>query len=94
MNMLRRVEPYITWGTPNLKSVKELIYKRGYGKVRAVIIDDRWMLCRVSGMIYLRCSASVLCAGEQEPHPSDGQRRHRGGAPAVLALCLVLRLAC
>ncbi|KAK9838146.1 hypothetical protein WJX81_004043 [Elliptochloris bilobata] len=33
MNMLRRVEPYITWGTPNLKSVKELIYKRGYGKV-------------------------------------------------------------
>lgn len=34
VNMLRRVEPYITWGYPNLKSVKELIYKRGYGKVR------------------------------------------------------------
>ena len=33
VNMLRRVEPYITWGTPNLKTVKELIYKRGYGKV-------------------------------------------------------------
>ena len=33
MNMLRRVEPYITWGTPNLKTVRELIYKRGYGKV-------------------------------------------------------------
>jgi hypothetical protein len=33
--MLRRVEPYITWGYPNLKSVKELIYKRGYGKVKA-----------------------------------------------------------
>lgn len=32
--MLRRVEPYIMWGYPNLKSVKELIYKRGFGKVR------------------------------------------------------------
>ena len=33
VNMLRRVEPYIAWGYPSLKTVKELIYKRGYGKV-------------------------------------------------------------
>ena len=33
VNMLRRVEPYIAWGYPNLKSVRELIYKRGYAKV-------------------------------------------------------------
>nr|CAD1840277.1 unnamed protein product [Ananas comosus var. bracteatus] len=33
MNMLRRVEPYVTYGYPNLKSVRELIYKRGYGKL-------------------------------------------------------------
>ncbi|KAL5708224.1 Large ribosomal subunit protein uL30x [Ranunculus cassubicifolius] len=33
VNMLRRVEPYVTFGYPNLKSVRELIYKRGYGKV-------------------------------------------------------------
>jgi len=32
-NMLRLVEPYITYGTPTLKTIKELIYKRGYGKV-------------------------------------------------------------
>jgi large subunit ribosomal protein L7e len=32
-NMLRLVEPYITYGTPSLKSVKELLYKRGHGKV-------------------------------------------------------------
>ncbi|PCH37982.1 60S ribosomal protein L7 [Wolfiporia cocos MD-104 SS10] len=31
--MLRLVEPYIAFGEPNLKSVRELIYKRGYGKV-------------------------------------------------------------
>ena len=33
INMLRIVEPYIAWGYPNLKSVNELIYKRGYGKI-------------------------------------------------------------
>lgn len=31
--MLKLVEPYITWGYPNLKTIKELIYKRGHGKV-------------------------------------------------------------
>ena len=31
--MLHKVEPYVTFGYPNLKSVRELIYKRGYGKV-------------------------------------------------------------
>merc|ERR1711973_734017 len=30
INMLRICEPYITWGTPNLKSIRELIYKRGF----------------------------------------------------------------
>jgi len=33
MNMLRICEPYITYGYPNLKSVRELVYKRGFGKV-------------------------------------------------------------
>merc|ERR1712156_1221308 len=33
INMLRICEPYITWGYPNLKSVRELIYKRGFVKV-------------------------------------------------------------
>merc|ERR1712080_199203 len=32
-NMLRICEPYITWGTPNLKTVRELVYKRGFIKV-------------------------------------------------------------
>ena len=31
--MLRIVEPFIAYGYPNLKSVRELVYKRGYGKV-------------------------------------------------------------
>lgn len=34
MGLLKRVEPYIAYGYPNLKSVRELIYKRGFAKVR------------------------------------------------------------
>jgi len=34
INMLTYVEPYIAFGYPNLKTVKSLLYKRGYGKVR------------------------------------------------------------
>merc|ERR1712224_412118 len=33
LEMLRIVQPYIAWGYPNLKSIKELIYKRGHAKV-------------------------------------------------------------
>jgi large subunit ribosomal protein L7e len=31
--MVRRVEPYITYGYPSRATIKKLIYKRGYGKV-------------------------------------------------------------
>ncbi|KAF2795255.1 60S ribosomal protein L7 [Melanomma pulvis-pyrius CBS 109.77] len=31
--MLKIVEPFVAYGYPNQKSVRELIYKRGYGKV-------------------------------------------------------------
>lgn len=31
--MLQLVEPYVTYGEPNLKTVRELIYKRGYAKI-------------------------------------------------------------
>merc|ERR1711903_1737 len=34
INMLRLIEPYIAYGYPNLKTVKALIYKRGFGKVK------------------------------------------------------------
>lgn len=32
--MLQLVEPYVAYGEPNLKTVRELIYKRGYGKIQ------------------------------------------------------------
>jgi large subunit ribosomal protein L7e len=33
LEMLKIVEPWIAYGYPNLKTVRELIYKRGYGKI-------------------------------------------------------------
>jgi len=33
INMLRIAEPYIAWGYPNLKTVKDLVYKRGFGRI-------------------------------------------------------------
>merc|ERR1719399_589564 len=33
MEMLKRVEPYLSYGYPSLKSVRDLIYKRGFGKI-------------------------------------------------------------
>ena len=33
INMLRIAEPYITWGYPTLNTVRELVYKRGFGRL-------------------------------------------------------------
>lgn len=33
--LLKLAEPYIAYGYPNLATVRKLIYKRGYGKVRS-----------------------------------------------------------
>jgi len=44
INMLRLVEPYVAYGYPNLKTVKELIYKRGFAKIqgqRIAITDNK-----------------------------------------------------
>ncbi len=51
LGLLKRVEPYIAWGYPNLKTVKELIYKRGYGKVdgNRVPLTDNKIIEQVRG---------------------------------------------
>ncbi|EFO23294.1 60S ribosomal protein L7 [Loa loa] len=33
LQMLRIVEPYVAWGYPSMKTVHDLIYKRGYAKI-------------------------------------------------------------
>lgn len=33
LNMLRIAQPYITYGYPSLKTIRDLLYKRGFVKV-------------------------------------------------------------
>jgi large subunit ribosomal protein L7e len=33
MNMIKKIEPYVAYGFPTLKTVREVIYKRGHGRV-------------------------------------------------------------
>jgi len=49
--MLQLVEPYVAYGEPNLKTVRELIYKRGYAKVnkQRIPISDNAVIEKVLG---------------------------------------------
>lgn len=33
-SLLKIAEPFVTWGFPNLQTIRELIMKRGYGRVK------------------------------------------------------------
>lgn len=53
--MLRIVEPYITWGYPNLATVKKLVYKRGYSKQgyqRIALTDNKLVERRLRKLDY------------------------------------------
>ncbi|KAH3710472.1 60S ribosomal protein L7-like [Dreissena polymorpha] len=60
--MLRVAEPFITWGYPNLKSVRELIYKRGYGKVegRRIPLTDNTIIEKVLGKYGIICMEDLI----------------------------------
>ncbi|KAF5472541.1 hypothetical protein F2P56_009252 [Juglans regia] len=62
MNMLHRVEPYVTYGYPNLKSVKELIYKRGYGKLnkQRIALTDNSIVEQALGKQGIICTEDLI----------------------------------
>jgi len=47
--MLRIIEPYVAWGYPSMKTVHDLIYKRGFGKVegRRTALNDNEIIQEV-----------------------------------------------
>ncbi|KAK9139359.1 hypothetical protein Scep_009040 [Stephania cephalantha] len=62
MNMLHRVEPYVTYGYPNLKSVRELIYKRGYGKLNKhrIALTDNSIIEQALGKHGIICVEDLI----------------------------------
>ncbi|KAH9805654.1 60S ribosomal protein L7-2 [Citrus sinensis] len=62
LNMLHRVEPYVTYGYPNLKSVRELIYKRGYGKLnkQRIALTDNSIIEQALGQHGIICMEDLI----------------------------------
>ncbi|MFQ6651203.1 hypothetical protein Gotur_022526 [Gossypium turneri] len=62
MNMLHLVEPYVTYGYPNLKSVRELIYKRGFGKLnkQRVALTDNAIVEQALGKFGIICVEDLI----------------------------------
>jgi len=63
INLLKCVQPYITYGYPSLKTVRELVYKRGYGKVNGnriplssneIIVEKlgKYGICGIEDMVH------------------------------------------
>ena len=62
MNMVRKVEPYVAYGYPPLKTVRELIYKRGHGKVakQRVPLTDNSIIEKALGQYGIICMEDLI----------------------------------
>jgi large subunit ribosomal protein L7e len=62
ISMLNLVQPYIAWGYPNLKTVKELIYKRGFGRVNKnrIPITDNSVISQQLGKFNILCIEDLV----------------------------------
>merc|ERR1739836_44791 len=62
INMLRIAEPYFTWGYPNLKTVRELVYKRGFGKVnkQRIALTDNSIIEKSLGKSGVICVEDII----------------------------------
>ncbi|RMJ24289.1 60S ribosomal protein L7 [Aspergillus sp. HF37] len=60
--MLTIINPYVAYGFPNLKSVRELIYKRGYGKVdkKRVPLTDNQIIEEHLGKYGIVCMEDLI----------------------------------
>lgn len=62
INMLRLVEPFVAYGYPNLKSVRDLIYKRGFGKVnkQRIALTDNAIIEKELGKFGIICIEDLI----------------------------------
>ncbi|XP_044153618.1 60S ribosomal protein L7-like 1 isoform X2 [Bufo gargarizans] len=62
LKMIQAIEPYVAWGIPNLKSVRELILKRGQGMVKGkkMPLTDNNMIEEQLGQFGIICLEDVI----------------------------------
>lgn len=60
--MLKIVEPYIAYGYPSVKSVRDLIYKRGYGKIdkQRIALTDNQLVENTLGKYGIVCIEDLI----------------------------------
>jgi len=60
--MLRRVEPFVTYGFPNRATISELIYKRGYGKMNRsrIPLTDNLLVETSLGKYNITCTEDLI----------------------------------
>merc|ERR1711981_1424174 len=62
LEMLKRVEPYLSYGYPSLKSVRDLIYKRGFGKInkQRIPLNDNAVVEKGLGKYGINCMEDLV----------------------------------
>jgi len=62
VTMLKMVEPYITYGPPNKKTISDLIYKRGFGKVnkQRIPLTDNAIIAKELGRFGIICIEDLI----------------------------------
>jgi len=62
LTMLKAIEPFIVFGYPNLKSVRSLVYKRGFAKVAKarIAITDNAIIENALGRLGIQCVEDLI----------------------------------
>merc|ERR1711907_110420 len=60
--MLKRVEPYLSYGYPTLKSLRDLVYKRGFGKINKnrIPLNDNAVVEKGLGKYGINCMEDLV----------------------------------
>merc|ERR1719507_1169503 len=61
-HMLKYIDPYVTYGYPTLKTIRQLIYKRGYGKInkQRIRLDDNRKIHDALGQFGISCMEDLI----------------------------------
>ncbi|CAI8020313.1 60S ribosomal protein L7 [Geodia barretti] len=99
VHMLKLVESYIAWGYPTVKTARELIYKRGYGKIQhqRVPLSHNTVIEKALGKFGIICIEDLLheivTVGphfkekQTAPKPRRGASVNQGPPPQCSAVC-------
>jgi large subunit ribosomal protein L7e len=62
IQMLRRVEPFVTYGFPNRATISQLVYKRGFGKMnrQRIPLTDNFLIEKSLGKYNINCVEDVI----------------------------------